>query len=44
MILLLKVKGMFLTIIWVGFLGVRFEVWGDKITLSLKLFRIKLET
>ena len=42
---LFKVK--FLTLIWVGFLGVRFEVGvvvKGKITPCLKLVRIKLET
>ena len=34
-----------LTLIWVGFLGVRFEVWGEggKNTPCLKLVRIMLE-
>ena len=34
----------FLTQIWVGFLGVRFEVVGSKTILCLKLVRIILET
>ena len=35
-----------LTLIWVGFLGVRFEVegGGGKITPCLKLIRVTLET
>ena len=34
-----------LTLVWVGFLGARFEVGGGgKITLCLKLVRIMLET
>ena len=33
-----------LTLIWVGFLGVRFEFEGGGITPCLKLVRIMLET
>ena len=33
-----------LTLIWVGFLGVRFQVGRDKIILCLELVRIMLET
>ena len=33
-----------LSLIWVGFLGVRFEVEAGKITPCLKLVRIMLET
>ena len=33
-----------LILIWVGSLGVRFEVWGGETTPCLKLVRIMLET
>ena len=39
-------QGIPLTLIWVGFIGVSFEVWGGgggKITAFLKLARIMLE-
>ena len=35
---------LFLTLIWVGFLGVHFEGGGGKITPCLKPVRIMLET
>ena len=39
-----RFRKLMLTLIWVGFLGVRFEVErGDKITHCLKLVRILLE-
>ena len=33
-----------LTLIWVGFLGIHFEVGGDKISPYLKIVRVMLET
>ena len=38
------ISGITITLIWVGFLGVRFEVGGVKLPLCLKLVRILLET
>ena len=38
------ITGIHLTLIWVGFLGVRFEVGVEGIIITLKLVRIMLET